>query len=1486
MSRLRATLARIGLGLVGLAVVPALVFGLAQTGPGKALVARVVEHALSKPTAQVTIDHLGGLVPFDMTIDKITVSDARGPWMVIDDAAVAVAPAALLQRRLTLRQLTARALRVERGSQSGGSEGNSGVDLNSLLHPPIAVTIDRLQVERLTLGAALLGEPVTLALASHGSIGGGAAAADLALQRIDGTAGEARLHFAFGGNPLRLELDGEVAEPKGDLLAGLLDHPQPLPLTLHLAGDGPLADWHGQLAATAGREGKLQSELRIRGEAGGYHLAADGAAQVAALLPSAVRPVVGDDARFSAALDVTSAATTLGGLGVTIAAGSLSAQGRYEIATDTLSGTATLDAPDLTVLASLLGSESRGSASAKLVVEGKLAAPTAHLTLAGSGLAFGGNRSEHATAALDVKSLGDPFSDTTPLELSASGAFAGITLASTTLPSALGEQLDWRAAVRIDRHAQTVAVTDLAVADAGNTLSAQGRMEAGAIAAKAHLDMPDVGRVGAGLSAALALDGEIRAAADGSATAALDGTLRPAAGEGSALAALVGPEATLRAHIERLADGALRARDVVVNGADLRFAGEAERAADGGVSATYRLILPRLAAIDTRIAGGATLTGEVSGPREAALTGRVMLSGDGLAFGTARFDDLSAQLALARLTEPKGRIEATFRARELAGSLSSDVALTNGVLQLDRFRLDAVGTRLDGNLRWRLGEKGIDGTLSGTAPDLRPWSELLGTAIFGRAQMKAALSSARGQTADVTIDGKGLVWGGESAITAEHLSATARLAGLLATPSGHAEIELDNAKRGDASVAQLRLTARSARPGRFMIDGDLRGSLGQPFDLTVSAQTLVAENKAELRVTRIAGTLADLALKLRQPLLLSRRGDGVSFADLALGVGPGSLTGAGAVQGAALSLRLHGDGLPLAPLAALGGQRDVTGTVGFELRVSGTRARPQGEFILSADRLLFAAVTRPDLPPLAAVLSGEWRGDRVSAKGRIEGPQSTAVGFTAVLPLALDPKTLAPHLPPQESIAFHLEGDGELANLVDLLPIGEDHLSGRFTVDVSIGGTVAAPSASGRLTLRDGRYESLQIGTVLTGMSFDLVGNRDRLVLQSFTAGDGDRGTLVLAGAVNLAAAGGPAFDVSGQLARFRAIHRDEANVTASGDARLSGNLAAPRLAAKLRVDNADLRVPDRLPPNVQPINALIIDSRTGQTLSAPNEAGPKPWLAAALDVTVDLPGQVFVRGQGLDSEWRGHLMVTGTSAAPQLTGRLEVVRGTYDFLGKSATLSRGTISFLGGQHIDPSIDIEAQVASSDVVAIIKISGTAKQPKITLSSQPDLPQDEILARVLFGTSISQISAAQGLQIAAAAASLATGAGPGVLDRVRRGLGLDRLALGAPQTNSPLNNIAVPSLTSTPGVPGSPPSSGLGTAALPTGAVSGSSSPTTAAVSAGKYVATGVYVGVSQGITAQSSSVNVQVDVTRHISVNTTASQATGAGIGLNWRLDY
>jgi translocation and assembly module TamB len=288
------------------------------------------------------------------------------------------------------------------------------------------------------------------------------------------------------------------------------------------------------------------------------------------------------------------------------------------------------------------------------------------------------------------------------------------------------------------------------------------------------------------------------------------------------------------------------------------------------------------------------------------------------------------------------------------------------------------------------------------------------------------------------------------------------------------------------------------------------------------------------------------------------------------------------------------------------------------------------------------------------------------------------------------------------------------------------------------------------------------------------------------------------------------------------------------------------------------LRIPDNLSPSVTRLPVVEINNRAKKVEATKSPKTSRPAIPAALDIQIAVPGPMFVRGRGLDSEWRGQINVTGTSDAPRIIGSLEAIRGTFDFLGKSFKLSRGNIALDGGATIDPTLDIVAEIAASDITAQVSVTGPVSAPKIAMSSVPSVPQDEILSRVLFNRAVGQITAAEGIQVAQAAATLA-GGGPGVLDRLRGRIGLDRLVFGS--------------------APSGMASSNLNPAA-------GGSASSSTAISGGKYVAEGVYVGATQGLTPQSSKVMVEIEVRPRVTVQSDFSQTGGSGIGLNYKYDY
>jgi translocation and assembly module TamB len=232
------------------------------------------------------------------------------------------------------------------------------------------------------------------------------------------------------------------------------------------------------------------------------------------------------------------------------------------------------------------------------------------------------------------------------------------------------------------------------------------------------------------------------------------------------------------------------------------------------------------------------------------------------------------------------------------------------------------------------------------------------------------------------------------------------------------------------------------------------------------------------------------------------------------------------------------------------------------------------------------------------------------------------------------------------------------------------------------------------------------------------------------------------------------------------------------------------------------------------------------------------------LDVVVDMPGRVFVRGRGLDSEWRGRLNVTGVANRPLVVGALEVQRGWFDFLDRRFDLDEGLIDFDGGAITAPFIRIEAGTRTRELDrAIVRIEGRPDDIQLALDSVPSLPQDEVMAHILFDRDMSRMTPVQGLRLAAAINQLRGGGGIDLVGRLRQKIGLDVLDVVGEDLDE-------------------------------------------GAVRAGTYVRDDIYVEVERGLAEGTGRARVEVEVTRNFHLETEVVESGGGGVGIKWRYDY
>ena len=421
-------------------------------------------------------------------------------------------------------------------------------------------------------------------------------------------------------------------------------------------------------------------------------------------------------------------------------------------------------------------------------------------------------------------------------------------------------------------------------------------------------------------------------------------------------------------------------------------------------------------------------------------------------------------------------------------------------------------------------------------------------------------------------------------------------------------------------------------------------------------------------------------------------------------------------------------------------------------------------------------------------------------------------------------------------------------------------MQGRLAFALRAGGRLGDPQLGGRATLSGVDYRNAVYGVRIFDINGTVAGDGTRLVIERIAGRTAGNGSIALQGSVDLGAPGFPA-DLTLTGRNARPVVSDLLTASFGTALRLQGPITGGgTLSGEVRIQRAEIRIPQTLPASV-PTLENVRQTRPLPPGVIPPEP-PRPPAPPAppinLAVTVSAPESVFVRGRGIDIELGGQVRIGGTAAEPVPSGALTLRRGTLDLIGRQLTFQKGSIDFASGTLV-PRLDLTAQSQAGNVTILINVQGSPKAPEVTFTSTPELPQDEVLARLLFDRSTSNLSPFEIAQIAAAVAQL-TGIGGGVtnpLDQMRGLLGLDRLGVSSGSQQQSGTTIG-------------PGASQLG--------------PT---VEAGRYVAPGVYLGVRQGTQGGQTGVGVQVEITPRLKLEgQTATGPAGDRLGLSYEFEY
>jgi translocation and assembly module TamB len=1544
-----------------------------------------IQSLLSGPGRTVTIGRIDIGFRLDVTLFDVAIADDRGNWLTIDRASLDWAPGALFRREFRIRALKAGRIALERlpEGQPEPEPPSEPFSLPQIPELPVGLDLQELTVDELHLAQPVLGtEAATLRINGSAQLGrgDGGLAANLDIDRLD-KAGTAKLIVDYAAQASTLDLNLNVDEPPGSVLARALNIPGLPPVTARLAGSGPLAEWRGNLNANAGDIAQANGQATVRGVESGYALSLTADADIQRLLPDPAAQLVGNAVHVQAeSLIAPNQRIELNPARLTLAAGEATITGQYALDRDELAFDYRLEGGPESSLRQLVPDSRWQTVRLTGRAEGPVGQPTITAELTADQIAAAGvtaNRVELQTRAVPSAPLSEAGA---VVDVTLNGAVTDLSGIDPQLAELAGPRitLDGRAVVEPGSGQVQIAQlrTDTAVA----VLNATGLLEQWGqkLGAQIRLDVPDLARLPApGLVGSAEVNADVRVEDGGkrmraettavardlnSTDPGLQPIFRDVTGQtvtlnltGNsedrgetirldriALDALAGQligEATVRqfgqgitgnakltvpelaklsavagtpmtgstvltadlsegdadtlvradlkgtasefatgtpaadALLGRLVEltglvnvgnnGAIAVRDLKIDGQNVGATAQAALQ-DNRLDAQWRVDLPKLAVLSaplqTDMAGAVTAQGTVRGALD-ALEAQADIDSKQLRVAGRTLSDTGVTVQAAGLPQaPTGTLNAGTKVEGQPLRASTRFALENQMLALSDLSFGTEQDRITGAIRVALDSLTARGQLNGNIGNLRPIGALAGQPLSGALRLDLNLDAPNGQQqAILTARASQFQVAGQGAplFAADSLNVRADVRNALTKPRIDASLDGSSMAAGGVALDRFNATANGDL-GALRFDVRTNGTAGapaQPLRLALAGSAALDGPMQKIRLQQLDGAYGTEPFQLAGPATVSLGPNRTAVENLVLTSGQARL----AVQGALTDKALEGsatlDAIPLTLARLADPTLDFDGRLDGQVSLGGTLRAPRGDLDLRVNNFQVAQARAAGVTGFDAGLQGRWRDGRLVLDGTVGGQRGGVdLALRADMPLVLRPQPLTIDVPAAQPLRGSLRGNADLARFNDLLAATGDRAQGRLNLDLTLGGTVATPQLGGLATVADGQYVNVEYGTTITDINARLRGDGTRLTIEAFDGRTPEGGIVRVEGAVNVDPTDPRALNLRVSADDARLVQIDLVTARVDGGLSLTGPLNGPQLKGNIRIDRADVRLPDRLPPSVVQMDVVEINSNRGERVplypkqekpDRPVNGSANAGLTIGLDIKVTAQNQIFVRGRGLNAEFASDLAVSGTSAAPRINGQLTLVSGYLEFLTKRFEFDRANINFVG--DTDPTLDVLAEATAGDTTAQVNITGRASRPDIALTSSPELPQDEVLARVIFEKPLSQLTAIEAVQLAQSVVELAGfGGGPGLLDRVRNTLGVDRLEILSAQEGE--------------GIQG-------------------------AGVAAGRYVSRDVYVGTEQRVGGDTRFV-VEYDLTDNLKVLSDVGIQSGTGIGLRYEWEY
>ena len=744
---------------------------------------------------------------------------------------------------------------------------------------------------------------------------------------------------------------------------------------------------------------------------------------------------------------------------------------------------------------------------------------------------------------------------------------------------------------------------------------------------------------------------------------------------------------------------------------------------------------------------------------------------DGVAWDTAL--DLSA-------------INPAYWVAELPGTLAGPLR-SKGSFKSERLELDA-NLDLKGRLRGlpavlQAKANGAGETWTVSALDIRLGDNRINGTATLQQQIKAQL--------DLNMPRLGQLW----PELRGQLKGRVDLGGTLKAPQGTVKLNGQQLAFADNRLQNLTLDASLDRNQRGRLD--LKGSGIQAGETQLGVLTANASGDIKRQQLKLGlqGPMLQLALALdggldkdnwrgrlvsgdvkaggqawvlQNPARLERLADGrINMGSQCWISGPASLCSEEQRLMPDPRLRLHLKQFPLDSLAEwlpkdFQWQGDLNADLVLDLPASG----PKGQIVVDASggTLLFKDKGQwVDFPYEAFKLTSNLTPNRVESRLDFDGGKLGQLMLSA----RINP------LPKSKPISGEFQLTGLDVSMIRPFAPMVEKLTGQLNGSGTISGVLLSPHIIGNVALSDGEISGPQLPTSFENVQLSMAINGETALINGgWTSGQQGQGS------------------ISGNVAWGRAmvvdvlIKGNNLPVTVEPYAKLE---VAPDLKISLNPDNTLLiagrvNVPKgeivvrELPPSTVKVSddTVVVGQQTT------DEASP---MQIDMDINVVVGQELLTfSGFGLSADLAGQVHIGNNL---ETRGELRLNNGRYRAYGQKLTIRRARLLFAG--PIDqPYLDIEAVRQTDDVIAGIRLTGSAEQPTTQIFSEPAMSQEQALSYLILGRPLTGTGEDENL-LAQAALGLGLLGSSGITTSLANHLGLKEFEL---DTEGSGNNTSV------------------------------------------------------------------------------------------------